>query len=100
MDLEEFLDVTPRFFAALLEKEKAKRRIDQEMTELMGAQIVAMVRRCGFIQFDELMSAKDFMPTVWERQAKAAPKRQTKAEKGKIAEAWRVYLKRAAGITA
>lgn len=79
MDLEEFLNITPRFFAALLERDRQRRERSQEMTELMGAQIVAMVRTCGFAQFKEPAEVKDFMPSEWRKQReKPQPKRRSR----------------------
>jgi hypothetical protein len=89
MDLEEFLDVTPRYFAALQKQEQEKREHDQEMTEIMGAQIVAMVRRCGFIQFKEPMEAKDFRPSEWRKHREKPPVQERRRSRQAIADEYR-----------
>jgi len=93
MQREEFMRLSPRYFAALVKEHQARLRRADEMTEIMVAQVVAMVRRCGFVQFDEQLSAEDFMPSRWREEA-AKPKRINHKE---IAEGWRMYLKLAAG---
>jgi hypothetical protein len=60
---------------------------------------VAMVRRCGFVQFANRLGEKEFMPSVWAKEAKTKPKRTGKAARKKIAEDGRTYFKLAAGIS-
>ena len=98
MSVEEFLDITPRFFSALLKQEEEQRKADQHITEVMGAQIVAMVRRCGFMRFDEQLGFSDFMPTVWAKRLKEKPKRITRAERLREIEQQKAYWKRAAKL--
>lgn len=88
MDLEEFLNITPRFFAALLERDRQRRERNQEMTELMGAQIVAMVRTCGFAQFKEPAEFKAFMPTEWRKRSEK-PKQPKRRSRQAIADEYR-----------
>jgi len=99
MTLDEFLDLTPRFLETLEQEEMAKRKLDGRTTEIMGAQLVSMIRRCGFVQFEEERDFRDFMPSEWDRRAKQKPKQRTKKLRQQTAEAWRVYFKRAAGVT-
>lgn len=89
MDLEAFLDITPRYFHALQKRDREKRVRDQEMTEVMGAQIVAMVRRCGMLQWKEDRDAKDFMPTQWHKQKGKPAKKQRTRSRQTIADEWR-----------
>lgn len=98
MDLEEFLDITPRFFDALLQKDKARAKRAQEMTEIMGAQIVAMVRSCGFVQFKEPMAAREFMPSEWDKpQVAKKTKRRSRAA---IADEYRAVMTAVTGRAA
>ncbi|GGA80684.1 hypothetical protein GCM10011507_34870 [Edaphobacter acidisoli] len=98
MHREEFLEIDPRYFAALVKEHQVKLRRADEMTEIMGAQIVAMVRRCGFIQFEEQLTAKDFMPSLWKNEASAKPKRLSRRQREKEIEDLRIYWKLAAGF--
>jgi len=90
MDLEAFLGITPRYFAALQKKGYEKLVREQSMTEIMGAQMVAMVRACGFVQFKEPMAAKDFMPSEWRKQSEK-PKSRSRSRQA-IADQYRSIM--------
>jgi hypothetical protein len=69
MTLDEFLDTTPLFFSTLLDKDELRRKLDGQMVELMGAQIVAMVANTGMVRWDEPRRAEEFMPSRVEQTA-------------------------------
>ncbi|GEM_PF-5249029 len=94
MDVEEFLDITPRFFHALMEKRRDREERSQEMTELMGAQIVAMVRQCGFAQFEKPAAPKDFMPSEWRKKA-TKPKRTRRPTRNQFTNMMRRTMEQA-----
>ena len=91
MDLEQFLEITPRYFHALMERLRAKEERAQEMTEIMGAQIVAMVRQCGFVQFKEPAAAREFMPSEW-RKKREQPVRRRGRNRQVVADEYRAVM--------
>lgn len=73
----EFRALTMRQWAALVRcKTEAERRRDQ-VAEIMGGQLIALVANFGRGEGGTVAKATDFMPSQWEK----APKRKSRKRK-------------------
>lgn len=77
MGLEEFLGVTPRYLALLLEEDGKRRQQEGALGEFMLAQLTALVANFGRGEDSEPSKTADFMPS---ERAKA-PKRRSRKRK-------------------
>lgn len=91
MQHAEFMRISPRYFAELVKRYEARCRRADEMTEVMGAQIVAMVQRCGFVQFKDPGELKDFMPSEWRRPKKKPAKQRNRSHQA-VADEYRKVM--------
>lgn len=74
MTIDEVLDTTPRYFAALVERHEGKRQREEQGRDWMLAQVIAMVANCGMIRFEDWRHPQEFMPTYGD--ASEAPKKK------------------------
>lgn len=87
---EEFMRLSPRYFARLITDYQASRRRADEMVEVMMAQMIAMVANTGFRGYETVRQPQEFMPTL----LRAKPKRQRIDRKNLALDA-RAYFARA-----
>lgn len=87
MPLEEFLELAPIQYAELCETDSKRRRLDQGMTELMLAQLTALVANFGRGSDQAPAKTTDFMPSEWEKK----PVRRKATKKCIPAAAWARY---------
>jgi hypothetical protein len=88
MTRPEFFALTLRQWAALRDRREDSWKRSERMTELMGGQIVAMVRRCGFVRWKEPASAEDYMPSV---QLEKARREAALTAEERLARSWEAY---------
>jgi hypothetical protein len=92
MTRDEFLDATPVYFDLLLDKRAAERSREQGMTELMTAQLIAMVANTGFARYTEQRRPEEFMPSRWKDDDAPKnlplPKRMTKKQRAQRTAAY------------
>jgi hypothetical protein len=95
---EEFYDLTPRQIDALSKRfrDRATERASEQ--EFLFAQLTTYVVNFSHWPPKEPASPKDFMPSEMRRRAMEKPKRMTRKRRQEVADAWRIYLKLAAGM--
>jgi hypothetical protein len=83
---DEFYDLTPRQFDALLRRHQRK----EEHDEFMFAQLTSWVANTGFKSASKVTQPKDFMPSQWaktlSRPTPSKPKRMTRKRRFAIAD--------------
>jgi hypothetical protein len=76
MSLDEFMDCTPRYFDALVQRHRETEERAERKQEFMFAQLTAMVANSGFLRWDKAPTPPDFMPSEWDKQQKQPRKRR------------------------
>lgn len=85
LSYEEFLDISPRHFSALMKAYKA----GLESQEFMLAQLTSWVANTGFRSTEKPTKPTDFMPSQWSKTAKqkaSKPIRMTAKKRLDMAE--------------
>lgn len=67
MPREEFMRLSPRFFAILLKAHWEKCRRADQMAEIIGGQLIAMVANTGFKGWEQPRKPQEFMPSEWKK---------------------------------
>lgn len=89
MDVAEVLRCTPMYMAELRRRYEENLTYEQRLTEVMLAQVVAMVANTGFRGFKDVRQPKEFMPSQWDRNAKVSRKVPLKQRKAAVADVLR-----------